>query len=300
MEGTGGAARACISPNRQPGRNLRQEFPDQYDSAAHRCEKLSCRKLRFFTGVGHNFWYHSGVNAGYYLGTITGFWTVITIWLSVAYIIAFRTFVSRRSTVLTRRHSELVVRCAVLQLAFITMFYGAPASWIYYPYLLVMGVATTAELGPRPRIAVWVIAVIALIGNQLFVFNGLKAWRELAPRTDTAGFWETDDEANEWSEVLKFVGEHRMGSATFLARAGAVELMFPVFAKPETYYIAPACSMAAELVRKAAQMSTSTAIVVPANSPLLEWPIFSSVLLHFTRVKGGPHFEVYLASSQQP
>ncbi len=255
-----------------------------------------------FFRIGHGFWYHPGARPGYYLGTVVGFWLIGSMWLFVTGVTAVGRLVGRKESLPLRRCYESIASCAGLQLIFIVFLYGAPATWIYYPYVLVMGVAATAELGQASQITVWALALVALVGQKAFLFDGLGNWREMSASAGTLGFREREDERIEWAEVLRLISERPspQGPVTFLPRAGAVELMFPVFEKPVTLFLEPVVASDADIARKAAQIAESSEVVTMAGGSLVQWPAFRSALSGFRMLHEGRFFDVYIRNIEPP
>ncbi len=101
----------------------------------------------FFTPWSRTFWDPTTSGIAHYFGTIAAFWMGSTVWLALASVGAVR----RMSTTNEfeypgRRRDEIIFCCGVLQTLFVLRFFGPPASWTYYPYLLVMGVAATSTI----------------------------------------------------------------------------------------------------------------------------------------------------------
>ena len=99
----------------------------------------------FFTGSGREFWNPDGVHWLFYLFDFSGFWIVGTLFLICSGVAAiFYLATGAGDGELEAHRNEIIATCAVLHVAFITLFFGNQWSWIYYAYFLTVGVAAAA------------------------------------------------------------------------------------------------------------------------------------------------------------
>jgi hypothetical protein len=258
-----------------------------------------------FLSSGKNFWYFPGVRLGYYAGTVAGFWILATLLLAV---IASTALVGlppneppqhpTRGEPTSPRPKEMALCCAALHAAFVCFFFGSAFSWIYYPYILTMGVAAASTLGRVPRTAVWILSVVALVGLKTTVLTSCQRWSSTKPDAQTAALWAPRDELAEWIQVRKLIAQHSDPHAALLNYAGCGDLLFPEFSRPQTLFIAPGLSTPTEIERKVAQLSETTAVVVPImyqsfDGFLSPWPQLRDALTNFHRTFQGKFFEVY-------
>ncbi len=213
----------------------------------------------FFTGEGRFFWHPPGVRIGYYLGTVAGFWIIATAYL-LGYGAGAVPAMMRRSEVGWSWAAEIAVTCAVMQVAFVTLFFGGPFSYFYYPYLLVIGAAAVADRSRFARAAAMVLCISAILGYRSIIAGAERTWLTYTRSAETASLWAPPEERVEWTRALDFPKTRRL---TLLAAWGDADLMFPQFAPPVSLYLVPGLSEESEVRRKAAQLSRASLVVVP-------------------------------------
>ena len=262
----------------------------------------------FFSGAGRTFWYFPGAILAYYFVTPAAFWLIGSVWLVFSGSTALYDLTT--SSTLTeedRRNREIIVTCAGLHVAFVTLFYGSAASWIYYAYILVMGIGATASwvgdgtapIRRRSRFCLEALLFIALMGTTWFFKDPYQRWSRAARSEETAGLWAFQDERIEWTQVLHIV--ERAKAATLLVPFSGGELLFPEFQKPVIAFLLPGESVPSEVARKAGQLSGADFIVKPTARALGGdpdfilnwWPQLKNALVGTKRIFRGEYFEVY-------
>ena len=160
----------------------------------------------FFRGVGRLFWNPPGVTAGYYVGTVVGFWIVGSLTLMAAGLAAARRLFADRGGAPLATGSgsaaEMVATCALLHATFV-LGPLRPSVHMGLRYLRPRRRAGGHDR-PRPRLAGWVwgLVVLASVGHKSTVTGPIAAWKVTSPAPETAGLWETAEARAEWSEVL--------------------------------------------------------------------------------------------------
>ena len=102
----------------------------------------------FFNGAGRDFWDPRDLPWFVYLVDASGFWIAGTIFLICSGGLALlRLATDKNEPEFEVRRNEIIVTCAVLHLAFISLFLGNRSSWIYYAYLLTIGIAAFGGRG---------------------------------------------------------------------------------------------------------------------------------------------------------
>jgi hypothetical protein len=256
----------------------------------------------FFTGSGQGFWYFPGVHLGYYFGTAVAFWFVATVVLIAggcsSALAVYASFRNRQEPSPAR---ELTLFCALLHLAFITLFFGNSTSWTSYPYLLSMGVAAMTPWSKHSRKLVWLLIILAVAGQKGMIAQNFHAWFNTAPSTVTAGLWANRDESQEWLHVLDLV---KGNSSVVLVYDGSAELLFAGIAQPAAAALERGQTTASELRRKLDQFSTAQIAIIPEvlnNADFLNaWPEFKDALPKWgVVVFKGRYFTVYRRSDSR-
>ncbi len=248
-----------------------------------------------FCRAGRGFWYPTSPHFSYYADTPAGFWIAGTLWLLICGAID-----ARRALIGGSAKYEIVLCCAVLHLAFISLFFGNRFSWWYYSYMLCIGIAVSSTWTSIYRDGVCALALIALVGqaSELVVFNAL--WRVTSPSPATAGLWASKSERFEWERVIEIVREGRSKSpatVSLLEEVGCVELLFSGFQPPVSLYLIRGEATKSDIARKLAQMSHSSTVVVLIRTLhdglLPDLPQFKQVLAKYHVVWKGENLEVY-------
>jgi hypothetical protein len=256
-------------------------------------EAYRAQKFGFFSGAGEAFLVPRGVPWTYYLANPAGPWIAFTIALVLALFASMQLVSGSATEGRESATAEVVCTCAVLHLAFISVFYGNALSWIYYFFILVLGLAAAARIGPRWEIAVACLALafpaskigkravqhLATVsaaqsasadigksphvsGSPLPVESGFtyQLWFTTFASPVTAGLWATPQERDEWARVMSLALGHR---AAVLEYDGCVALLFADFQPPVALYLVSGNDNAAELKRQFVQLQNSSIIVVP-------------------------------------
>jgi hypothetical protein len=258
--------------------------------AAHRNQASG-----FFHGVGRDFWYQPRLGLPYYLFSVVGFWIAATLWLIVAGLGAGRRLLSaRRGRDIFRAADEFILTCAILHVAFVTVFFGSEVSWRYYCYVLVMGVAATSIRDPQSARLAGLLAVMSLLGNVSHFAQIAGQWRTTAPSPVTAGMWASSKEVQEWEQVQRAIDGHR---ALLLTAMGCGPVLSAHFEPPFANHFTPGELMPDQLARLMLQIDGAQRIVVVISSGfgnmLVWWPDIQHALGSHQLLWKGESFAVY-------
>jgi len=258
--------------------------------AAHRNQASG-----FFRGVGRDFWYQPHLGSPFYLFTVVGFWIAATLWLIVAGLRAGRRLLSGlRARNLFGAADEIVLTCAILHVAFVTVFFGSAVSWRYYCYILVMGVAATSIRDLLSARVAGLLTAMAVLGNISHFAQIAVEWRTTAPSSVTAGMWVSAEEVQEWEQVQRAVDGHR---ALLLTAMGCGPVLSARFEQPFANHFTPGELMPDQLARLMRQIDGAQRIVVVTSSGfgnmLVWWPEIQHALDGHELLWKGKSFAVY-------
>jgi len=254
----------------------------------------------FFDYAGRQFWNPQGQSWLIYLIDVSGFWIVGTLFLICSGVMAILYLVSATSDPgLEARRNEIIATCAVLHVAFITLFFGNQWSWIYYAYFLTIGVAVAAGASAIQRRVALGLCVMGIMAWTDVVFWERRWWLTHHRSNATAGLWASDDEREQWQTVLDIVRPH---SAAILDTKGAAELIFHEFDMPVTLYLDPGWMLQADIRRKVGEISGAQMLVVPVDGieacrGIPATPEFAAAMKSFEPRIKGKFFDVYQRSS---
>jgi len=247
----------------------------------------------FFHGVGRRFWLPADVSPTYYLVSPAGHYLVGTVVLFGAAIAALLQQMRSPSNIAYR--DEVIVCCAIMQLTFLTVFYADFASWTYYYYVLIISLAGLAASGVRSAALVLLIAVAVLFGEK-YQFSGIKShWETTRPTADMAGLWTSEDDRQEWRQVMEIVKDRH---ASVLSTQGeGLTTIMPGFAPAENMFIAPGIPLAPDLKRKLDQVASAEFVLLrnnTTNRPFLDlWPQFREALDGCELILSTTQYQIY-------
>jgi hypothetical protein len=249
----------------------------------------------FLADGGRAFWYFPGVHIGYYFGTVCAFWFVTTFCLAIGGCYVAIHLLHRFSKPETLHASyEMVLVCALMHLAFVTLFFGSNASWANYVYVPVMGVSAITLWSASAAFVAIPLAGLGVLGQFSMLKANLQGWLETRPSPIAANLWVGVDERLEWTKVLNLVHGHR---TVCLTGDGAASLLFDEFERPVSATMIPGQSSNLEIKRELKELSNSQMAVVPLvpqNARFLsQWTEFSSLLKGCRLAFRGKLFLVY-------
>ena len=223
----------------------------------------------FFHGVGREFWVlpHAGIRD--YLRYEVGFWmlgTLVLLWGGLA---GLRRLARGDSTGDRALRDEIIATCAAVHLGFVVLLFGHRGTWLYSLPMLILGLATLAAGGPRPRSALWLLVVLLLVSDRSKAVEIVRRWKTESPSAVTLNLWADAAERDEWARVLELTRGKR---PALLAMCDGGALLTPGFAPPEVGYLVPGNALPAEVRRKAAQLA-SALMIISALAP--DWPGFT-------------------------
>ena len=240
-------------------------------------------------GAGREFWDPQKFPWTYYAIDVAGFWIAGTLFLFGSAILQLRRREQAKPLI-----KEAIVTCAILHFAFLVLFFGNQWSWIYYPYLLMIGVAVATGLGPYSRRAGFILCALAILSYTDLAYWTHRWWQTTTRDAATAGLWAPADERDEWQQVLASTHEHKV---VMLDSMGAAELLFPGFENPVSLFLTRGLMQPDDVRRKLDELATAEVAVVPitieACSGVPDAPEFRYALKSFDLAWQGKHFEVY-------
>jgi hypothetical protein len=248
-----------------------------------------------WSGTAWQLFYFPGVRLTYYIGTPVTFWLISTCYLMVAGAFAGRRIV--QTGIRGSDNCEIVLTCALLHAGFLGFFYGPPASWTYYAYILMMGVAATDDWGRASTRLVWSLCILAAVGNYGTLKSSIVAWRTMKRSAVTAGLFALPAESAEWQRVALLLKDD---TPVLFTWTGGAEVLFPWLRKPVGAFIAPGVASNTVIQRKASELHFAHALIIPTipelGNPLTNWtgPEFQTVLDGTEIVFEGVYFKAYL------
>ncbi len=223
----------------------------------------------FFHGVGREFWMlpHAGIRD--YLRYEVGFWILGTLVLLWGGLSGMRRLARGDSTGNRTLREEIIATCAAVHLGFVVLLFGHRGTWFYSLPMLILGLATIATGGPRPRVALWLLAFLLLVSDRSKAMELVRRWKTESPSAVTLNLWFDAAERDEWARLLELTRGER---PALLAMCDGGALLTPGFAPPEVGYLVPGNALPAEVQRKAAQLA-SASVIISALAP--DWPGFT-------------------------
>lgn len=246
-------------------------------------------------GVGRDFFYFPGVKLGYYLGTPVTFWIAATLFLAIG---ATTVLYAWGVQVKRLAFCDAIVTCAILHFGFIFFFFGGPASWIYYAYILVIAAILTSLSLSLDR-AILSLCLLAAAANVSWIKTSMAAWHNTVRMQESAGLFAPAEEVAEWTRVAAIGRGHR---TVVFSWVGAAGLLCPWIEEPQVAFLVPGVANSTEIARELATLKMADLIVIATikdvGDPLGGWPTgeFRAVMAQRRRVFKGVYFEIYAAT----
>ncbi len=274
-----------------PASAIRTLFPIQGMNTYHD------QNFGFFS-LGREFWNPPNESWFVYLIDFSGFWIAGSIFLVACGTMAWIRWQRQiAATTIDAHRDEILWTCAILHLAFVCFFFGNRWSWIFYAFILVLGIAAAADLSPMNRRLALILCILGLTswtGRSWYI---ARYWRERSPSPMTGGLWAPPDEAAEWRNARAIAHGRR---AIVLETKGGAGLMFPEFASPVALYLDPGLMKAAEIQRQVEQLSGASIVVVcvsddiaPESQGIPKAPEIERAMKSFERIFAGKYLDVY-------
>ncbi|HZP45372.1 MAG TPA: hypothetical protein VFB15_06970 [Candidatus Binataceae bacterium] len=244
---------------------------------------------------GSRFLYLPGATLGYYFGTPVVFWIAGTAALVAASAIALGGHVE------WGRRFAVMVSCTIMHLGFIGVFFGGPASWQYYAYVLVSGLVMAGGLAGW-RLITLVLCGLAVLANVSWIENAAAGWRRMVRSPETAGLYAPAAELAEWAQLRAAAGGERVVVSSWIGAAGR---LCPWVEREPAAFLVPGVATAGDLAREHAALSAATWIIAP-NIPgmlsLAEWPAreFASASECRQEVFHGRYFVAWRTTGETP
>ena len=214
----------------------------------------------FFHGQGRVFWLLPGAGVRDYFRYEVGFWMLGTAALIGGGIAGVWRLVRGRGEAPERaRDDEVIVTCALVHLAFVTLLFGHRITWVYSLPMLIMGLALLPNRGRWPSLVVWGLAAALLVSDRSKGVATLGR-RETETHTKvTLGLWASPRERDEWGHALELARDQPR--AVVFAMCEGATVLYPGFAPPVVGFLVPGNLLPGEIQRKADQLAGASLIV---------------------------------------
>ncbi len=251
----------------------------------------------FFFGIGRRFWLPDDLSPRFYIFSPAGHYLVGSVVLLAAAVASGWRLV-RKSASLSDSNAEVVACCGIMHLSFLTLFYGDRASWTYYYYILIIGLAAMATRGRG-----WAVLVALITIASMAVFKDWggylrKQWRDKTHAADTFGLWADTPSREEWRQVRQVI---RDKPAVYLTSGGGcLELFMPQFADSEDMFFTPGYPTPKELDRRLEQIAGTEVVLIRkminVRNFLDVWPEIRNALAGFDLVASTERYLIYQRS----
>jgi hypothetical protein len=249
----------------------------------------------FFHGSGRRFWIIPGAGLRDYFRYEVGFWLIGTLVLLWGGLSSFWRLAMKRGGRATTEtlDDEVVACCALLHVAFVTLFFGNYASWTYYFTILILGLAALSWRSRASALVIWILAALLLASDRAKLTTTADRWTTMRATSDTLNLWATPEERAQWDEVRE---RTRGENPTLVALHEGAALLTPGFMRPVGGFFDPGFAIPAEIHRKAEQLAAAKTIVraVPADwRGFTLWPELTAALDGCSIVWQGSQFAIY-------
>jgi hypothetical protein len=247
-------------------------------------------RFGFFFGRGRSFLLPPDVSLAHYLGTQRTYWMAASLFLSAGALAS----VVRPG----RRHGRVILACAIMHVAFVCLFYGNEAYWIFYAYLLAIGVTALMTWGGAWRGCGVAVLLLALASDRSLPREFLNGWREVGLHPAAWGLWTTPRQAASWREVLRQIKGRR---PVILCHSGCATVLYRDFAPAVALYLAQGMDLTPDMCRQAEQIREGSVVVVPTGASqademydyLTGVPLIREAHSGYRLTWADPYFEIY-------
>ena len=162
----------------------------------------------------------------------------------------------------------VVLLCAVIHVAFITLAYGNPTQHIIYDLIIVAGVVVglaRLSAGPLRNSLLGVFMVVTLMShlNQIGYMNWL--WHSTRPAPEMANFYVHEDFKSEWSDVLALSAEHKV---FMLSYGTGMQNYFPTVKVPPIWTVQLGEVLDSDKARLLDEMHEADIVVEDLTGPM--------------------------------
>src|SRR5262249_23238215 len=140
----------------------------------------------FFRPNGRSFYYYPHVRIGFYFGGPTGIWIACTLWLYTNAAISVYRLRKKDGNL----RDEVVVRCALVHTAFVTLIFGTSGTWTYCSYILVIGVIIANQTPVwLTRSVVFAFLMLGLLSYRSDLTDLHQLYASTRPLSQAYGLW---------------------------------------------------------------------------------------------------------------
>jgi hypothetical protein len=178
---------------------------------------------------------------------------------------------------------------------------------MHYAYVLTIGLAGVAALGPVGRRIVLGLALLALVTDRTLPREWAMAWREVGLRPRSLGLWASEEADRHWRETVGAV-RGAQPRAVFVATFANAGVFDPAFEPPVNLFFVRGMGDMVDVERRADQIRETDTVVVagPALIAGAEREFLLNggaaireALAAFDDVGGNEHFRILRRSRSQ-
>jgi len=212
----------------------------------------------------HPWGYNSFHYLFYLLFTPAGWWVMSTLSLTVFAILAVRRMLIRRA--LDSRDMTIIL-CALIQVVFVCIAYGAPHQHFLFDPILVVGMLLGLSVltkGNTRRVLLTLFLGLGIAGQSTLAHAAWQSWKEIKSPTATANLYANASWVDEWKKILDLSTHQNL--LLFSYSTGAHHY-FPSVHSPDIWTLQEGQLLPADKVRLMNQLDNSDVVVLDLTSP---------------------------------
>ena len=212
----------------------------------------------------HPWGYSSFRYISYILFTPACWWVMSTLSLTAFALLAARRMIIRRA--LAPRDMTIVL-CALIQVVFVCIAYGAPHQHYLFDPILVVGMLLGLSVLPKgmTRNALMTLFLgLGIAGQATLVHAAWGSWKEIKSPTATANLYAEPDWVAEWKKILELSTHHNL--LLFSYSTGAHHY-FPTVHSPVAWMLREGLLLPDDKARVMNQLDDSEIVVLDLTGP---------------------------------
>jgi hypothetical protein len=262
------------------------------------------KQINFAYGQGlmqflHPWGYNSVHYIAYTLLNPVCWWVMSTLSLAVFAILAARRMAIRRAV---DRIDMAIVLCALIQVVFTSVAYGAPHQHYLFDPVLVVGMLLGMSALPKGIARNVLLALflgLGIAGQAALARAVLHGWKQVKSPTATANLYADADWVAEWKKILELSSHENV--LLFSYGTGAHHY-FPAIYSPEVWYLQEGQLLPTDLRRVIEQLDNADAVVLDLTSPTTLVDMNAEVQRHlypFCLTQSTTYFQVWRRNSPE-
>ena len=212
----------------------------------------------------HPWGYRSFHYVSYLVFTPALWWIMSTLGLTVFAILAARRMLIKRAL---HQRDTAIVLCALIQVVFVSIAYGAPHQHYLFDPILVVGVLLGLSALAKGTVRAFLLTlylVFGVAGQATLAHAVLQGWKQVKSPSATANLYADKGWVAEWKKILDLSTQRNV---LFFSYSSGVHRYFPTIHSPLIWTLREGEALPADKARLMQQFDGSDVVVLDLTSP---------------------------------